>query len=657
MASWNLLIDGQGAFPFGPARFEAAQLHFQHLATDTLSFRRPSRFDATRLCEYGVAATLIDPFGVRRFYGRRLLAPGHASGAGHQIEYIFGGFMDWLESITYHQTWAYKNPVSGQLETVTRLIPKAILNVGSTNEQLTIGAVITQVLQYAILRGAPIAIGTIDVDTVLRASEVVALSCADIIRNQLVYAPDAVLWADYSTAPYPTIHCRRRSALTAANLSMVDSKLFNPSTPGSYAIEIISPLVPIETEQVPCVALYYEVTSTLNGDAYVNVTPDIAPAGATGLEEKTFTDVIGLQGIQRTTISQDVEIAALPVDSSPVAEKLAFAARFWPGLSGDRVLEGTLSVVGITYDGSATPLYANYFVDSEPADWMDIEWEQQVVTVRLKYTYLDSEGQVMRIEEDDPRQVKLKVTSEPTTENEPEGVATYTTITSEEQGDPIPTGLAAALYASLNELQWAGSIQITEVQATNRLTMGNAVNLTGTSDARHGTMAAQVKGITVDIATGRTSVNIGPGGILSLDRRIELIKSNYLRRRWSSVTQQQTGEATGNGTVSLGRVGGGSQDTIHAPGAQSYLAVRSGSKNIVANAESPSHAVVDGANNSTTTPGREVHVAGTGTVDLNAADCPGEVAKLRLTNICVLVGSTPTTFPVKLLRTAIPGES
>lgn len=565
---WSYQING--SFAFTGLAPTGTQLEFHSLAADLCTLQRAGQnFDATRAAAYGHILSLTDPAGVRRFYGRRTRSPGSATGQGEEHSMIFAGPWDWLERLTYHQTVYYKSATTGQLITAAQLVPRAILNVGPTNLALTIGAAITQVINYAILNGAPITVGVIDVDTVIRASEVVALSCADIIRNQLVYAPDVVCWFDYATTtPYPTFHCRRRAALAPVTLSLDQSK----TMAAGYAIEGISSLVAHEDEVVPCVALYYEITDTLNGDPYVRLQYDIDPPTATGLAEDTFTDVIGLQGVQRTVISADLEIAALPVSA---AQKKAFARQFFPFLANlDQCPDADFSITGITYDGSLSAAFDNYIVAGQPADWMDIEWQEQVIEVRVAYKWLGTDGSDIEVERDKPLNVRLRVTSEDTTDGETDGVRTYSAITAEADGDPIPTGLAASLRASLNTVEWSGGLLLTQTEATNLVALGQALNLTGTADPRHATMAALIKGITIDIDQGQTSITIGPDAILSLDRRIEMLKSNYLRRRWTSVTQQQTGEATGAGSLAQGLQGGGGNDTIHAPGARSYLAVR-----------------------------------------------------------------------------------
>ena len=647
---WTYQVNSTFPFSTPPG---GTRLEFHHLAPDRCLITRDGfLFDGPRAANYRDVLVLTDPAGIRRFYGQRKLSPGQASGGAESQTLEFLGPWDQLERITYHQSSTYKDATTGQLVSAVRLIPKAILNVGSTNLALTIGAVITAVIQYAIARGAPIALGVIDINTVLRASEVVAARCATIIRNQLVFAPDAVCWFDYSTSPFPTFHCRRRSALSAVTLSLAQSKIMADG----YAIEGISSLVAHEDELCPCVALYYEITDTFNGTPYVRVEYDIDPPAADSLVADTITDVIGLQGRQVTTLEADLEIAALPFGA--VQEK-AFAQLLFPWLAGTEA--SAISIISITYDGDSVPVYDNYIVAGQPAGWMGIQWQEQVVTIRVAYDWSQTDGTTkMMTETNQPLSVRLKVTSEAPSAGlnlgqDNEGFRTYSTVTEDADGDPVPVGMAAALRSAMNTLEWSGSLLLTQQEATNLVTMGLGLNLTGTNDARHATMLALIKSLVIDIDTGQTAITIGPNAILSLDRRLEIIKANYFRRRSTSITQQQTGAPTSSSAIAFGSQGGSGNDTIHAPGSPSYLAVRSGSKSIIADASAPSHKLQDGASSSLTTPGREIHSMGSSVVDVNAADVTG-TAKFRVTNICVLVGTTPTTYPVKLLRTGYPGE-
>jgi hypothetical protein len=99
------------------------------------------------------------------------------------------------------------------------------------------------------------------------------------------------------------------------------------------------------------------------------------------------------------------------------------------------------------------------------------------------------------------------------------------------------------------------------------------------------------------------------------------------------------------------------EHTVPGTKTRSQFSVNEGSNRIDASATDGKLTVKSSDTvKSETTPGRAVHTSGTAIIDANTADVTG-TAKFRATNICILVAGVQTTYRVKVMRTAYPGET
>ena len=202
-------------------------------AVDTVSFTAPgAAADSAPLFSFGDAC-IIRRDATRWFYGvvtdiRRAAAPDD-----ERLLYTVSGPFWHLEQCIYQQTWTVWD--SGLAALVTTDKARVILNRDNvTGAAITSAAQIQAAVQYAIDKGAPIQLGTVDSGLYIPWEEVVDLSCAEVIFRMLRWAPDCVAWFDYSTTPYPTFHCRGRAALSALSLSR--STLNHSKTLASHSL-------------------------------------------------------------------------------------------------------------------------------------------------------------------------------------------------------------------------------------------------------------------------------------------------------------------------------------------------------------------------------------------------------------------------------------
>lgn len=181
----------------------------------TLTYRSQAADDLTLTC---AGDALADPVfadgdtldlydsGVRLFSGRLQTNPRYGSAAreGHTFT-AEGGFW-WLDACTYEQAGRHYNEDD---EVVTIASSHIVLNCGSNySAHISVAAQITGAVNYAISAyAAPLQLAELTgFGRIAPIEEAMDLSCGEVVRRELRWAPDSVTWVDYTTTP-PTLHC------------------------------------------------------------------------------------------------------------------------------------------------------------------------------------------------------------------------------------------------------------------------------------------------------------------------------------------------------------------------------------------------------------------------------------------------------------------
>jgi hypothetical protein len=552
--------------------FQNGQLHRQSLAADTLSFLRPvAAFDVADDIDFGQLVVLTDPAGRTRFVGRRVLVPGRASGAGESKSYTFAGPWYWLERLVYHQSWQ-QLLINGVL--VPRQTSHLLLNLGG----LTVGAQIAAVAQYAIDQGAPFQLGILDVPIVPFVTESTDQTCAQIIIDQLRWAPDAVAWFDYTTNP-PTFHCRQKANLTAVTLRL------GPEHSPTIADEGLI-IAAREDLQIPAVALRYERTDTKDGVEYLALGEDVAPAGATGRELNALSQTISLIGSNVTSLSASILCETIDTTS------LEWWRRIIPSLqdsriknltlvsnSVERILQGTRT----SSNPSGTPSsgHAQMLVEGQLVDWMrdatdqQLDWEQEELSAQFSFQ-LDLDP-TSGVKLSDKQKVRIPVHLVST--NAPSGVSSYTITETQEEGEAQPIGLAQFLFNALSGLEYEGTADTTEQECSGTIGPGNTLNIANTAQAAHASMTARVQSVEEAIDRGQTRIRFGPTPALSLGAILELLRASRHRRRWNRASIQSDGELAGNANARLGEATANS-NTIPGDAQHTFFACHDSGKRV-----------------------------------------------------------------------------
>lgn len=525
--------------------FYNGRLHRENLQADSLTLTKAvSKFDATTDIPYGQLIALQDNRGQTRFVGTRIVVPASASASEEVQEYEFLGPWHWLQRIVYRQTWK-QLLVDGQL--VPRTTSHLLLN---GTDYRTVGLQIADAANFAIGQGAPFQLGTIDIPIVPFMTEITDQTCAQVIADQLRFAPDAVAWFDYSTNT-PTLHVRQASNLTPVSLTL------GPGQPISIADEGIS-ITARPDEQVASVSLRYERTDTQDGKEYLKLAEDVYPVGSPGTGLNAVHATITLAGYNRTTVR--ASIVCEQIDTGSVD----WWKRVVPRLDDPRIKNLAISNVERVIAGSRSEFNPNgdfssehprMLVEGQLAEWMSdvtdnaLQWEQEEISAEFTFDLDVDPSSGVKLE----KVSKLRIPVQLVSTTAPDGESSYWALESEEEGEQAPAGLAQYLYESMSPLQYEGSVSTTQQEVTGYIGPGNRLNILGTQDVAHASMNARVQSVDEYIDSGSTSVRFGATPSLSLGSILEFMRATRHRRRWTRSQVQENGENPSNTTVELGQ--------------------------------------------------------------------------------------------------------
>jgi hypothetical protein len=506
--------------------------------TDMLTFRAAGRgSDADPLFALGSTVRLFND-GAPRFYGRVVQVPGRATGAGEDQLYQLAGPWWYLENLVFQQAWEMTNGLTTAL--VATNVSRIILGQASDGTKLATGAAILEVLNYAIAQGAPLAVGTITPNAIAPYAEALDESCAEIIRHFLRWTPDAIAALDYTTSPYPTLSIVQRSSAASVTLPAYGAPV--------SGLE----LTPRHDLQTPCVQVKFEQTDDIDGDTFTTLNVQTAPTSATGSELGALVMTVDLAGARATYHSQTIETGSIPSSDATTSGVTWWQGKFpWLNdfaatdltvVSGTQT--STIENPGSYPDVTATDL-PNELLSGSLSSWMNFQSAPLIVQATLQFTGTATAESTDVFGSTNERVVYTRVIGT----NADSG--TYKRLTSATDAEPVPTGLAAAIYAGTSVLQYDGVLELTDQECSGAATPGQLLNLSG-GRAEWATMAAQIQRVEELIDTGVTRITVGPAKHLGVRDLTALLKVNRLRRPSYRLAERTSGEASGNAAQVLG---------------------------------------------------------------------------------------------------------
>jgi hypothetical protein len=520
---------------------------------DMVTFRAagtPS--DADAIFAYGSTIRLFQN-GTPWFYGRVVQAPGRASAKAEDQLYRVAGPWWYLENLVFQQTWLTTDGTDVTLVPTNKSL--LILNQDTDGTKVATGAAILEVLAYATALGAPITVGTITPNAIAPYAEALDQSCAEVIRNLLRWTPDAMAAFDYTTTPYPTLSIHLRADAGTVTLPAYGAPVSGLELTPRYDL------------QAPSVVLKFQQTNDIDDDTYTSVIVQPAPSTATGDELGALVMTLDLSGARATYHKQPVTTTPIPQTdtSSGVIDwwktKFAWLRDFDD--SDLAVVSGT-QLVAIenpsNYPGLTVSDVPNELLSGSISAWMNLNAAPLLVTATMQYTgaATDESAEVFGTTNQRALYARVMGTNAQT--------QTYSRLTSETEAEPVPEGLAAALYAAVSVLQYDGSLELTEEECSGVAVPGLLLNLTG-GRSEWAAMAAQIQRVEEKIDLGQTVITVGPAKHLGQSQLTAWLRANRNRRISYRLEERTTGSGSGNAAM----VHGGEQlprsDSVFRPSA------------------------------------------------------------------------------------------
>jgi hypothetical protein len=528
MSVWK--INGQ---TFSALRLGGLRRTLVSQSVDTVSFTATgARIDSTPLFSYGQAVAITKD-GAPWFSGVITSTPIEGGPDTEGIAYQVSGPWWHLEKCVYQQTWQVWNTVLDSLVSITK--SRVILGKGTGTTHITNGAQLAAAVSWAISRGAPMQLGLVDPAINLPYDEQVDITCSEVIIKMLRWSPDCVCFFDYSTIP-ATFHCRHKANLTP----------FLVTIPGPEFVQI----TPRPDLQIPGVVLRYEQTHTRSvadpdGDGpsraretvYNTVVEDAA-----GNPEAlaTIHSTIELAGSRQTIFAQEIEMEDIPSD----LRNVDWWIKHIPAL--DKEGRPALVFSNPSRTGASPSDYPKILTKGSVQSWMPVKARDEEFFVDVTSEVYDEQGNKKKSK----RTVSFRAT---TVDYKGTGdVKTYMRTSSYEAAEPVPVGVAAALYAAWAPLQYDGQITLKGLEVSGR--MGSVLRISGGLPA-WASMDALVQQVSELVDAGETEITFGPAKQIDIADLISLL-SSFRKRGFSyHYREPETGEVSSDADTGNGGIG------------------------------------------------------------------------------------------------------
>lgn len=442
--------------------------------------------------------------GIPWFYGIITKTPGSGTPFKEDHQFEVAGPWWHLENLIYQQTWNEIIPIGDAEEIRTINTGRVILGQNSQGNPINNGLQITKILQYAINQNAPISIGEIALDVTFPYDETKDISCAEAIQRLLRWSPDSIVWFDYSTQPYPTLHIKRRSDASQSDLYLNQN----------ICIKSLQ-ITPRNDLQSKSVVIKYEKIHHTNGQSWMSTEVDAHPEGATGREFKALVLTVELDGSRSQKVKQNVKTESILLDCP------LWWQRHLPALQSI-----PLSKISIKDPSRSGKLPAE-LLEGSISPWMGRDVEEDLI--RAKISYETESEQVI----DREVAIRLNTTNAST--------RVYEQILSSEHPEPTPIGLARKLYDAVSVLQFDGEVILETKEINTSTLMGSVLNIHGGNQLWE-TMRATIQTVKEDIDHGRTAISFGPAKHLGPDDLVELLRANRKRQATRNAGRRITGK-------------------------------------------------------------------------------------------------------------------
>ena len=530
--------------------------------TDTVHFTVSAAYDAATVFPWKSKIILSkqDDAGNKTvwFVGWVTSLPVSATGERESQDYTLSGPWWWLTQLVYQRQWNQANDPSNPASTVAYTNRShCLLNQGVNGTKIPTDQQITDIIQYAmdtaVAQGIapPFQNGTGYPSVSIPIDEVLDLSCAECLRKQFRFMPEAVVWFDYTTSlngePTPTMNVKRRGGFTPVTLDVATQVVGNVR------------LTPRPDLKVPVVVFKFEQTNTVGGNSWlyhiVNTYPVPVPDDEAHrlAAERVFgalVATINLSGWSLGYATSNLKTVLW----NPT--QLAWLKTKFSWLNNDNVDPNSVIATPkkLIYPNGQVFLYPNSGVPPALlrelvegtfapgfvlANGTPVKVQEYTLVMDISYDVKDGNADPSKFT-DQACSTKFVAT------NAVDGK--YSAIQSWETGDPIPQGMAQSFYDGLSTLQYDGSIMVKRQEVTEEITLGNTLNLSG-SKAEFASMNAIIQSVRWSLDGGEKPLTVGPARQISTGDFIALLRVNRERRAWTAPQTVDTGKASASNTL------------------------------------------------------------------------------------------------------------
>lgn len=524
MSTWTLIDAAETEKTFAEWGLGGLERKRVNQAADTVSFSAPgTNYDGDPLFTHGDTLK-IRRDGVLWFQGRVIRAPRSGEAHAEGMRYVLAGPWWYLEDLVFQQNWKQLSDF-GDAGSGLVNIPRSRVVIGQSVDGGKLGgaAQIAEVVNFAIAQGRPLQLGTVEPDADIPFDERRDPSCAEVIRRVLRWTPDAAAYFDYTTTP-PTLHVRRRSSLSPVAITV------NAGAP----VKSVK-IAPRHDLQRSVVVLKYEQTQTVDGQDFTQIVADKYPVDVDENAISALTMTLELSGDNASYQRQQITTA--PINESD--------ADWWKAKLPWLNTLGTVSISGGARSPDDLP---NELLKGTIASWMGKESGMVEVTATLDYERLqdpsaafDETGNPI-VEKKSGVSIVTRVRGTDATSQ------TFTRLRRFTAGEPIPSGLAQALYESVGTLPFEGALELKEEECGGAAAPGCALQLTG-GRSEWASMNAVIQLVDEKVDTGETKIEFGPAKHLGAEDLLGLLRVNRTRLPTYRATERTQGKPSGKAEV------------------------------------------------------------------------------------------------------------
>ncbi len=545
MPDWTLLHDSE-EHTLREWGFQNCAIKEQSLSTGIFSATVPGYMTATLPFAYRDQVRLKYG-GVTKFIGVTMPMLRQGEGVNESITLRFGDPWWWLNQATYKQAWWDATALSSYLSANVALFAEVTAGTGWARR--TVAAEITGLIAHCNtwFGGNVMQLGSLlgdgfDAQPVPQRGA--SLSHEAALRKVLAWVPDAIQQWVYSEDPTvaPTLNFVQRGAATARTYSFAEGVKLTSQT-----------LTRRDDLVVNGVIIQY---TGINADgSFVGYTDSAGATTGVGVVQTSvdLTGGAGGGGIQAPNVTpamqQEYSVESEEYDASD--------PNFWFKYGNT----GAPNAGCITVESGANVSNDNgcglvWISGGIPKRRIAASTSLAIVQANLRLTTElsdDGEGATSSIVERRAMRMELPVTTlngdytlniQDQIVNMPGGAAGQLLVL-------VAGGLAAKLLAAWSTPKYEGSLEITNLECTEAVKLGDVVNITGGLD-EWSTMATPVVSLNRKLDTGTTEIELGVAQHLSLGEITELFKIGQLKAALDMEQQSKGDTPTGSpGTSSI----------------------------------------------------------------------------------------------------------